>query len=94
MISLNRTHPGAGEVAVWLELDGSMFILRIIGDDEGRVDVVFEDALEIADWKCLKIFHRFSSSLFDSQICKAFSAESTGKSSGYCDTISARSLCR
>lgn len=93
MISLNRTHPGAGEVTVWLELDGSMFILCIIGDDEGRVDVVFEDALEIADWKCLKILHRFSS-LFDSQICKAFAAESIDKSSGYCDTISARSLCR
>lgn len=58
MISLNRTHPGAGEVVMWLQLDGSMLVFRVIGDDEGRIDVVFEEALEIADLKCLK--NRFS----------------------------------
>lgn len=45
VISLNRAHPIAGEIMVRLQLNGTMPELGTIGDDERRVDVVFEDAL-------------------------------------------------
>lgn len=41
VISLNRAHPISGEIVMRLQLDCTIFVFRIIDDDERCVDVIF-----------------------------------------------------